>query len=274
VSAPAGLGAEVPAGNLAPAMPAAATLAAGHLASGRRHGRAVVARVAVVLVAVAAVVGVVVGLLIVWWVGLAAFVLVLAGLWVNVVTARTQAAEVRALRLVGPTRPADARSEARLVNLVEGLAPGAGLPRPRCLVAEDPSVNALALGRDPRHGCLVVTTGLLGAMSRMQLEAVVAHCLVRIRDGHTIGPTLAAALVGRESVVRRAAGDEVSADTDLETVALTRYPPGLIAALEAAGATGGPAAPPGASPALASQWLAVPRDRDGLTVRIGALEEL
>ena len=94
-----------------------------------------------------------------------------------------------------------APAEARLLNLVEGLAPVAGVARPHCVVLDDPAPNALALGRDARHGCIVVTSGLLRSLSRMELEGVVARALVDIRDGTTAAPT---DLVTTRSVGHRA----------------------------------------------------------------------
>ncbi|MEM5814234.1 MAG: zinc metalloprotease HtpX, partial [Candidatus Aenigmatarchaeota archaeon] len=39
-----------------------------------------------------------------------------------------------------------------LFNVTEGLAIAAGVPMPELYVIDDPSPNAFATGRDPRHG--------------------------------------------------------------------------------------------------------------------------
>ena len=39
----------------------------------------------------------------------------------------------------------------RLHNLVEGLCIAGGLPKPRLYIVDDPSPNAFATGRDPKH---------------------------------------------------------------------------------------------------------------------------
>lgn len=215
-------------------------------------------------------------------VGMAAFIGLAGIAWLGLVAPRIRQAEERSLRLVGPRRDADVRTEARLLNLVEGLAPTAGVPRPRCLVIEDPALNALALGRDPRHGCVLVTTGLLGSLSRMELEAVVGHALMRLRDGDTSAPTLALALTGGGAPLAGAMGEGGPAAADLAAVGLTRYPPGLVAALRRVatdpggvhGSGGGSGAPAAAAAVLGPLWFAPPGDAVALAERIEALEEL
>lgn len=191
--------------------------------------------------------------------------------WFGIVGPRLAGADERVAALLGPFREADPRREARLLNLVEGLAPGAGLPRPRCVVIDDPSANAAAFGQDARHGWVVATSGLLERLSRMELEGVVAHCLVKLRDGATVAPTVGLAF-GR----RPAAGGDPT-PIDLTAVALTRYPPGLSEALRSIAAArhaGAPDVPPSASPAVEGLWLAPPGPAAGIQTRAEALEEL
>jgi hypothetical protein len=236
----------------------------------------VVVRASVVIGIVAVIAGAVLGLLAVWWFGVLV-ALVIAGVAGTFVGSRVGGAEDRVLRLVGAVRPARTGGdvgEARLLNLVEGLAPNAGLPRPRCLVVDDPAVNALTVGRDPRHGCLVMTSALLGSLSRMELEAVVAHGLVRLRDGGTSGPTLALAMTGPGSLLDRAVVEAPGPElVDLAAVALTRYPPGLLGALKVVAAAG-VSAPAGASRVIGPLWLAPPGHDEDLQGRIAALQEL
>jgi Zn-dependent protease with chaperone function len=239
--------------------------------SPHRGGRLAVGAVsgaAAAVVALAVVVGVVAWLAVAWWAGLVLAGLVGAAAWLTGVAPRIRSAEARTLALLGPTRPADPRADARLLNLVEGLSPGAGLARPRVLVIDDDAPNALALGRDARRGVIVATSGLLGSLNRMQLEAVVAHLLVEVRDGTTVAPTLSLAFRPR-----RTPPPPPYAITDASAVTLTRYPPALISALQSL-AEAGPAAPAGAAAVVGPLWLAPPGDRAGLASRIETLEGL
>ncbi len=86
--------------------------------------------------------------------------------------------------------------EKQLVNVVEEMAIAAGLPRPRVYVIDDPDPNAFATGRDPRSACIAVTSGLLGALDREELQAVVAHEMGHVRNLDVRLMTLIAALVG------------------------------------------------------------------------------
>ena len=62
-----------------------------------------------------------------------------------------------------------------LYNVVEGLSLASNIPMPKLYVVDDPSPNAFATGRDPKHASVAVTTGLLKIMKREELEGVIAH---------------------------------------------------------------------------------------------------
>ena len=144
--------------------------------------------------------------------------------------------------------------EARLTNLAEGLAAQRGVPIPALRLVDDPAANMLVVGMTPQQSALVVTTGLLQALDRIQLEAIIGRGIAEIRQGDLPAGTLAVRSVGRPSsaldaggaaglaarpfagLVAAGAAYVTDPDRDLlldqAGVALTRYPPGLIAALE------------------------------------------
>ena len=93
-------------------------------------------------------------------------------------------------------KPADEVGDRQLHNLVEGLALGAGLPKPRVYVVEDEAPNAFATGRNPEHAAIAVTRGLMQKMSRDELEGVLAHELAHVKNRDTLVMTLAVTLVG------------------------------------------------------------------------------
>lgn len=132
-------------------------------------------------------------------------------------------------------RPAAEADHARLHNLVEGLCIAGGLPKPRLSVVPDDAPNAFATGRSPRHATIAVTTGLLEKLNRVELEGVLAHELSHIKNYDTRPSTLAVTLVGLLTAGRLtpfAVSRRRELLADLGSVALTRYPPGLISALE------------------------------------------
>jgi heat shock protein HtpX len=62
-----------------------------------------------------------------------------------------------------------------LHNLVENMSIASGLPKPRIYYIEDTAMNAFATGRDPEHGVICFTTGILQRLEKRELEGVIAH---------------------------------------------------------------------------------------------------
>ena len=188
-----------------------------------------------------------------------------------------------ARRLLAGT-PADPVAHARLVNLVAGLGTANGVPTPELLVLDDPAPNALSFGLDARHATVAVTSGLLERLSRVELEGVVAREIARIKTHETRPATVAVALLRvvapitpwADHVRRLAVGDGGLVFADTQGVRLTRYPPGLAAALEHLGPDA--ARVRADAPAIAHLWVEPPVPsvdvHPPLEERIEALREL
>lgn len=93
-------------------------------------------------------------------------------------------------------QPAKKEEYPHLVNSIEGLSIAAGIPQPDLYIINDPSPNAFATGRDPEHGVVAVTTGLIDRLDRLEIEGVLAHEIAHIRNYDTRIATLAAVMVG------------------------------------------------------------------------------
>jgi heat shock protein HtpX len=140
---------------------------------------------------------------------------------------------------ISHAKPADEQQHARLFNLVEGLCIASGLATPRLYVVDDPAPNAFSIGRNPKDAAVVVTTGLLEKMNRVELEGVLAHELSHIRNYDIRVATLTVAMARLlifapivASVTKFAVSPTREYDADASGAQLTRYPPGLISALE------------------------------------------
>jgi heat shock protein HtpX len=190
-------------------------------------------RVALLLGGLAGVVFVVAWLLLGFVAGLLPALVLAVALAAGAVWFVQSRAEGVVLRRIGSVA-VDEHDQPRFHNLVEGLCVAAGVPKPALHVLEDAAPNALAIGRDPRHAVLVATTGLLEKLTRIELEGVLAHELSHVKSHDTAVATLAAVLVGRVApgLVPSALGTRREAVADVTGVAITRYPPGLISALE------------------------------------------
>jgi len=83
-----------------------------------------------------------------------------------------------------------------LFRTVENLAIGDGIPMPRVYIINDPSPNAFATGRDPKHAAIAATTGILERLDKAELEGVLAHELSHVKNFDTRLLAITAVLVG------------------------------------------------------------------------------
>ncbi len=65
-------------------------------------------------------------------------------------------------------------------KLVENLCIGSGLPKPKIYIINDTAMNAFATGRDPQHGVICFTSGIIERLGKLELEGVIAHELMHI----------------------------------------------------------------------------------------------
>ncbi len=86
--------------------------------------------------------------------------------------------------------------EKRLVDVVEEMAIAAQLPKPKVYLIDDPDPNAFATGHDADDSCIAATTGLVAALNREELQAVVGHEMGHVRNLDVRLMTTIAALVG------------------------------------------------------------------------------
>ena len=83
-----------------------------------------------------------------------------------------------------------------LYHIVENLCITAGLPVPKIYVIEDGAPNAFATGRDPEHGVICLTTGIIQKLEKTELEGVIAHELSHIGNRDILLSTVVVVLVG------------------------------------------------------------------------------
>jgi hypothetical protein len=133
-------------------------------------------------------------------------------------------------RALGARAPVALDSEVapRLSNVVAGLSGDLGVPAPRLWMVAGEGANAV-VGR--RGGPAVgFTRPLLESYTRTELEAVAAHCLVRLGRVGLRREAVAAAL----GPLGGRLGPLVDAREDATVAAITRYPPALASAIRKA----------------------------------------
>jgi heat shock protein HtpX len=94
-----------------------------------------------------------------------------------------------------PIDPGDRRQRV-LDDVVEEMAIAGGLPKPAVYVIPDRDPNAFATGSGPEKSSVAVTAGLLDALSREELQAVVSHEMSHVKNYDVRLMTVVAALVG------------------------------------------------------------------------------
>ncbi|MBA3345864.1 MAG: M48 family metallopeptidase [Gemmatimonadales bacterium] len=97
-----------------------------------------------------------------------------------------------AWEIIEPATP----EQKQLVNVVEEMAIASGQPRPKVWIVPDDDPNAFATGRDAESASIAVTEGLLRALSRDELQGVVAHEMAHVRNLDVRLMTLLAGMVG------------------------------------------------------------------------------
>src|SRR5439155_16055553 len=94
--------------------------------------------------------------------------------------------------------PADAPL---LHALADRLAEQYRVPKPRVFVSPDPSPNAFATGRDPRHAAIAVNQGLLQILDQEELYGVLAHEFAHVKNRDILISTIVAVLAGAITVL-------------------------------------------------------------------------
>lgn len=182
-------------------------------------------------------------------------------------------------RMIG-ARPASPEHDARLINQVEALCLAHGVAEPELYVLDDLAPSAMAFGWRLDRSSIAVSLGLIRQLQIIEIEAVIAHLLSRVRRGDTRSDTVVAVFVALPlapfgSTADRAAarflGPQAEVAADMDGVRMTRYPPGLINALATMEGSEPPLQSPARairhmwihekSPARAGEWPASLQDR-------------
>lgn len=77
-------------------------------------------------------------------------------------------------------------------RMVGELAAAANIPKPRVFVIPEAYANAFATGRNPQHGVVAVTQGIIDLLSPRELRGVIAHEIGHIKNRDILIVTVAA----------------------------------------------------------------------------------
>lgn len=108
------------------------------------------------------------------------------------------------LKMYG-AKPVTEAEAPELYGMVARLSQAAGLPMPKVYIMDQAQPNAFATGRNPAHGVVAVTTGIMHILSREELEGVIAHELAHIKHRDILVGTIAATFAGAISYIAQMA---------------------------------------------------------------------
>lgn len=86
-------------------------------------------------------------------------------------------------------------------GMIRDLSQRAGLPMPRVAVSPSDQPNAFATGRGPNNAVVCATRGLLTTLSRDEVEGVMAHELMHVRNRDILIGSVAAAVATAISAI-------------------------------------------------------------------------
>jgi heat shock protein HtpX len=91
----------------------------------------------------------------------------------------------------------------RVYQVVETFTGRMNIPMPAIYVIPDPSPNAFATGRNPKHASVAVTEGILNLLTDDELAGVLAHELGHVRNRDILTSSIAATLAGAITILAR-----------------------------------------------------------------------
>ncbi len=80
------------------------------------------------------------------------------------------------------SRPLERKENMRIYNLVENLCIAEGMPMPKINVIDSPALNAFASGINEKTYTVTLTQGIISKLDDKELEGVIAHELMHIKN--------------------------------------------------------------------------------------------
>ena len=132
-----------------------------------------------------------------WLGGTIPLAFIVAGIWFAISYFGSQTM----IDMMTGARKVERKSEPDLYNLLENLAISRGLRTPTLRVIDNDSLNAFATGLHEGQYSVTVTRGLIDALSRDELEAVLAHELTHVINKDVRTMVIASIFAGIISVI-------------------------------------------------------------------------
>lgn len=106
------------------------------------------------------------------------FVLIGVGIWFTI----SYFFHSQMIQLATHSRPLERKDNMLVYNLTENLCMSVGMRMPKLYIIETEALNAFASGINEKTYAVTLTRGLINKLSEKELEGVIAHELVHIRN--------------------------------------------------------------------------------------------
>lgn len=91
-------------------------------------------------------------------------------------------AHSKMINIAAGSKALERRENKRVYNLTENLCMSVGMHMPKLRVIQSPALNAFASGIKEDDYCVTLTTGIIETLNDEELEGVIAHELMHIRN--------------------------------------------------------------------------------------------
>jgi heat shock protein HtpX len=105
-----------------------------------------------------------------------------------------------ALRMAG-ARQVTPEEAPRLHRIVDEVTSLTDLPKPKVYIVDNPSPNAFATGRNPKHAVVAATTGIMDLLDDRELKGVMAHELGHVGNRDILIGAVVAVFAGAIAMI-------------------------------------------------------------------------
>lgn len=123
--------------------------------------------------------------------------LIIVGIWFSIAFFFN----VKMIQSATGARPLERKENMRIYNLTENLCISKGMKMPKINVIPDPSLNAFASGINEKTYTVTLTQGIIDKLNDDELEGVIAHELMHIRNNDVKLLVISIVFVGIFSLV-------------------------------------------------------------------------
>lgn len=108
----------------------------------------------------------------------APIVVVIVGIWFAI----AYFSHTKMISMATGARPLERKNNMKIYNMVENLCISEGMRMPKVEIIDSPALNAYASGIDEKSYTVTLTRGIIEALDDDELEGVIAHELMHIRN--------------------------------------------------------------------------------------------